>query len=153
MSSFVGEYIGKLDDKGRVKVPAELKRKLQRFSAGGEDLFVLKRGYDGALDCYPMSSWEKELERVQAKVNAYTSDGRMFLRNFLNGIKEVGLDSADRMLIPAFLLSEVGIKGEVVFVAMLDRLELWDPEALRKYRQQLGPEAFAELTAKVMGQP
>jgi MraZ protein len=153
MSSFVGEYTCKLDDKGRVKVPAELKRKLQMFSAGGEDMFVLKRGYEGSLDCYPMSSWEKELVKVQAKVNSYTQEGRMFLRSFLNGIKEVGLDSADRMLIPAALLSEVGIKGEMVIVALLDRMELWDPETLRKHRQELDPQAFAELSAKVMGQP
>jgi len=153
MSSFVGEYTCKLDDKGRVKVPTELRRKLHKFSDGGEDMFVLKRGFEGCLDCYPKVTWEQELVKVQEKVNSYTPEGRNFLRSFLNGIKELGLDAADRMLIPAALLSEVGIKSEVVIIALLDRMEFWDPEALKKVRSELDQDGFAKLTAQVMGQP
>ncbi|MBI1192952.1 MAG: division/cell wall cluster transcriptional repressor MraZ [Bacteroidetes bacterium] len=150
MSSLLGEYHCKLDDKGRVKVPSELKRKLQKFSADGRDVVILKRGFEGCLECFPESSWLLELVKVEGRINSFREDDRTFTRKFLDGIKEVVLDSADRMLIPANLLASAGIKGELVILGVLNRLELWDPEKLRKHRED-SEEGYAELAARVMG--
>ncbi len=150
MSSFIGEYHCKLDDKGRVKVPSELKRKLQKFSAEGQDMFVLKRGFEGCLECFPMSNWQQELDKVQSRINSFRPDDRKFLRKFLDGVKEVALDSADRILIPAGLLADAGIKGELVMMGVLDRLELWDPEKLKKSRGD-DDQGYSELAERVMG--
>jgi MraZ protein len=151
MSSLIGEYNCKLDDKGRVKIPADLKRKLIKFSAEGQDQFVVKRGFEGCLELFPMSKWEVLRARVEKRMNPFDPKHRKFLRNFLNGVKEVMLDSADRLLIPGNLLSDAGITTELVIVAQFDRMELWQADSLRKAKEDEGDTSFSDLAAEVMG--
>ena len=57
MIMFMGTYEHGLDAKGRVIVPAKLREDL------GES-FVVTLGLDGCLFAYPMSEWEKVVERI-----------------------------------------------------------------------------------------
>ena len=45
MVKFIGEYVAKLDEKGRVVVPAAFKNIVGKHSEGGEVSFVIKKDY------------------------------------------------------------------------------------------------------------
>jgi MraZ protein len=56
MTGFLGEYDCKLDPKGRIILPAGLKRQVP---AEAEDTFVVNRGFEKCLVLYPKNEWEK----------------------------------------------------------------------------------------------
>ena len=69
MNSFIGTYECKADAKGRLMVPAALKKQM---SAALQDGFVLKRAvFQPCLELYPMSEWNA----LMAKINKQTGQG------------------------------------------------------------------------------
>lgn len=62
MNNFIGTYECKIDDKGRLKVPASLVKQMENFA----DLpFVVKRSvFQSCLEVYPMSGWEKLMHKI-----------------------------------------------------------------------------------------
>ncbi len=154
MSFLVGEYKVRLDDKGRVKLPVEVKRKLFAMGLVNPDQFVVKDGFDGCLDLFPQATWEKAAQRVQERFDMFNPEHRVFLRSFLDQPRELSLDAADRLLLPSNLLSSAGIGQELIILGQMDRFELWEEEQLLKIRQiKKDEQAFNALASKVMGSP
>jgi MraZ protein len=54
MSSFKGSYEYSVDNKGRVNIPARLRKYV---SPEANDTFVITRGYDACLFVYPLDVW------------------------------------------------------------------------------------------------
>lgn len=132
MTQFLGEYEVPVDDKGRVFIPVELRRKLEP-EAG--DTFVIVRGLDGCLSAHPQNTWSKiaqrmmELPQTEQKV-------RLFYRGILSQAAEARLDKQGRVSIPRKLLERAGIGERMTIIGSLDRLELWNPEAWTQYIDQ-----------------
>lgn len=150
MSSLIGEFSCKLDDKGRLKLPAELKRKVVRLGADTGDQFVVKRGFETCLELFPAATWEKLRSQVERRINPFNPDHRTFRRQLLDGLRELTLDASDRLLLPGMLLDYAGISGEVVLVGQFDRIEIWQPAKHRKALEGDGRN-FSDLAAEVMG--
>lgn len=129
MSQFLGEYEVPVDDKGRVFIPAELRRKLEP-EAG--DTLVIVRGLDGCLTAHPQNTWAHiaarmmELSQTEQKV-------RRFFRGTLSQAAEARLDRQGRVSIPRKLLERAGITDRMVVIGALDRLEFWNPETWYRY--------------------
>ncbi len=134
-----------------MKIPSDLKRKLKKFSEEDLDQFIVKRGFEGCLECFPMPSWQKQRALVESKLNLFNPKHRKFIRKFLDGVKEVAIDSADRLLIPGKLLAEAAISTEMVILVQFDRMELWDAERLKKARAVEDDSEYSDLAAEVMG--
>lgn len=144
--SYLGEYICKLDAKGRLTVPAGLKKQLEN---DGKEGFVLNRGFEGCLGLYPLKDWQKVSERLN-KLNLFVTKNRAFVRKFQNGATRLDMDGNGRVLLPKDLMSFAGISKEVVLFAYADRIELWDKE---RYDELMSEEMddFADLAEDVMG--
>lgn len=147
MHTLIGEYDCKLDAKGRFLVPSKLRKQLP------EELrseFVINRGLDQCLTLYPIPVWEQELARLKAK-NQYVKKNRAFLRMFLNGALKVELDGNGRMLVPKRLMEQVGLKKEIILVAQIDKVEIWDKATYDKWMEEPDFD-FEELAEDVMGE-
>lgn len=145
MTQFLGEHEVPVDEKGRIFVPAEFRRKLP--SEAGDTLVVV-RGYDRCLSAYPQSTWEStarkilELPQTDRKV-------RLFVRGVLSQAAEARLDRQGRANIPRKLLERVGIKDRMVVIGALDKLEFWNPAEWDRFMEEADPalEEVAEQLA------
>lgn len=146
MIQLLGEYVCKLDAKGRLVVPAGIKKQLPNVEEEG---LVINRGFEKHLVIYPRSVWNTIAAEV-SKLNPFEEKTRKFNRFFLRGVSELSLDSASRVLLPKTLLDWAGIEGDVVLVCQFDKIELWSKTA---YDELLDsePENFAALAEEVMG--
>ena len=148
MNSFIGTYECKADAKGRLMIPAVLKKQL---SAALKDGFVLKRAvFQPCLELYPMSEWNALMAKVN-KLNRFKKKNNDFIRRFTAGVKVVEVDNAGRLLIPRDLIGFSGITKEVVLASAVNIIEIWDKD---KYEQAIDDAAsdFADLAEEVMGQ-
>jgi len=139
MAEFTGTHIHSLDDKGRVSVPAQFRRQLT-----GEDLF-LNLGMDGCLELYTPEKWNSLRESL-GKLPRNLERNRFFLRRFASFLRPVSVDAQGRISIPADLTSMAGIRGEVVFLGQIDKIEVWAPDryAAALKREDLSFEEVAE---------
>lgn len=147
MLNLIGTYECKADVKGRVMVPAPLKKQFAPFMAEG---FVVKRAvFQPCLELYPMKEWDA-LMRKMGELNRFSRKNNDFIRRFTAGVKVVELDSTGRLLIPKDLLSYAGINKELVISSAINIVEIWDKD---KYEESINNPAddFADLAEEVMG--
>jgi len=147
MLNLIGTYQCKADVKGRVMVPADLKKQLSPVAGSG---FVLKRAvFQPCLEMYPMDEWQALMKKMGG-LNRFNRKNNDFIRRFTAGVRTVDMDAAGRLLIPKDLLSFAGIHKELVISSAINIVEIWDKE---KYEQAIDDAAndFADLAEEVMG--
>ena len=59
MSRFKGEETYSIDSKGRVNIPAKMRKSM---SPDAGDTFVLTRGFETCIYAYPMDEWKKKAD-------------------------------------------------------------------------------------------
>ena len=116
---FMGTYEHGLDAKGRVIIPAKLRDNL------GES-FVVTLGLDGCLFAYPMDEWESFVNKLKELPG--TKEARKLQRYFFAGLAPCEADKQGRVLIPANLREQAGLSKDVVFVGVLQKIEIWSKE-------------------------
>lgn len=116
---FMGEYSHSLDEKGRIIVPSKFRESLG-------DRFVVTLGLDGCLFGYPLDKWEEFVEKLKQLPG--NKEGRQLQRYFLACATECETDKQGRTLIPAKLRENASIEKEIVFVGVLDKIEIWSKE-------------------------
>lgn len=146
MVQLLGEFDCKLDTKGRLMVPSNLKKQLPNVEQEG---LVINRGFEKHLVIYPKKVWEGIVEEL-SKLNQYQKKTREFIRFFTRGATELTLDASGRVNLPKSLLEFAGIEGEVVLACQFDKIELWSKEAYDSLLDS-EPEDFANLAEDVMG--
>ena len=147
LNSLIGTYECKVDAKGRLMLPAALKKQLAPALQNG---FVLKRAvFQPCLELYPMAEWEALMQKVN-KLNRFKKKNNDFIRLFTAGVKIIELDASGRMLIPKDLQLFSGISKEVVLSSAVNIIEVWDKE---KYEDAVNDDSvdFADLAEDVMG--
>ncbi len=143
---YIGEFEVKLDDKGRVVLPAGLKKQLPKDAVGK---LVVNRGFEKCLTLYTRKDWDEELNGL-GSLNHFNKKHRMFIRQFSNGATEIQLDNSSRMLVPKKLCEYAEIKNEAVFYAYGNRIEIWSKH-LYENMMDVDADGFADLAEEVMG--
>jgi MraZ protein len=109
----------------------------------------LNKGFEECLTLYPLPEWEKISDKL-SKMNLFKPKNRMFYRLFHQGAKQVALDNAGRILIPATHMQRVNLNQEAMLIAYNDRIEIWDKSTY--FDMIEGNMAdFADLADEVMG--
>ena len=125
---FRGSAPAKIDDKGRLKIPTELRRRFQ--DQYGSEVFITSIVGDSVM-VYPLSVWEE----VEGRLAALPSTNRV-KRHFLERVNYFGqqtkLDKQGRVVIPPILRQSAEMAGEVVVNGRLDHLEVWNRTRLEK---------------------
>jgi MraZ protein len=145
MSSFKGSYEYSVDNKGRVNIPARLRKYV---SPEANDTFVITRGYEKCLFVYPLDEWNK-LEQSIRDLTPTNPKHRYFMRTLLEQATESQLDGQSRISIPKDLLRLAGIENDVLILGVLERLELWSPEIYREY-QKSQEESYESVAQSVL---
>jgi MraZ protein len=137
---FFGTYTPKLDDKGRLFLPAKFRDQL----TGG---LMVTRGQEHCLYVWPQSEIERVTERLrEAPVsNKATRD---YIRMFSSGASDDAPDKQGRITIPNQLREWAGLSKDVVVIGAMNRLEIWDEVRWEAYSEEQ-EESFAELSEEV----
>lgn len=125
---FLGEYTHNLDLKGRIAVPVKFRQKL----SGGA---IITRGLDRCLFVFGNKEWEVLAQKLISLPLAQ-SNSRAFARLMLAGAMDVELDNQGRILVPDYLRSYSGLKKEVVVAGLYNRIEIWDSEVWKEYKNK-----------------
>ncbi len=146
MIGFLGEYEVTLDAKGRFLLPAGFKKQLVEESA---NQFVINRGIEPCLTLYPIKSWEPIFSDI-SNLNDFDPKVRDFRRFFLNGATQVELDTAGRLLIPKSLIDYATLSKDIVLVAAVNKIEIWDLSKYKEFFETFSRESFSNLADEVM---
>jgi len=146
MAHFLGEFECKLDTKGRMVLPAGLKKQMPEVEREG---LVINRGLEAHLVIYPRKGWDRIMEEL-SRLNTFERKTREFVRKFMRGATELTLDAANRVLVPKPLLEYAGIDGEVVLASQFNKIEMWAKDAYDAQWDDEGDD-FAALAEEVMG--
>ncbi len=146
MIGFLGEFEATLDAKGRFLLPAGFKKQLPENE---DSRFVINRGFEKCLTLYPVKNWEPLFEDI-SKLNDFDPRVREFRRYFLNGATYVEPDSAGRLLVPPNLKDHAGLEKDIVLVAAVNKIEIWDSNKYKQFFESFSPDVFSNLANEVM---
>lgn len=127
--ALLGQYRGKIGEKGRVAFP-------KRFREILGDNLIITFGYENALIIVSEKSWQTLLSGTEGRpfIQSETRDTQRFL---LGGASEATLDSKGRFIIPAYLRNFARMGEEVVFLGLSRYVEVWDSGQWEKYQKFL----------------
>lgn len=136
----IGEYRSKVGDKKRVSLPKKFRDEL------GEEI-ILTRGYEDALILVNKRMWEKIAKDVVGGsfINKNIRDTSRFL---IGGAVEISIDKQGRFLIPDSLFDYAGLNKDVIFLGLINWIEVWDREKWDKrveYLKANGDEIANEI--------
>lgn len=132
----IGEYEHTLDAKGRVSMPAKLRRDM------GE-AFVVTKGLDGCLFAFSLEEWSNFENKLKA-LPLSDRNARNFVRFFLSGATECEIDKQGRFLIPANLRTAVSLEKETIIIGVGTRIEIWDKSTWLKKDEEISADEIAD---------
>ena len=141
-NSFTGSYAYTLDAKGRVNIPAKMRKAL---GPANDRTFVATRSSDPCIILYPVEVW-KRFERKLTQLNRGRALNRHYVRNIVRHAEFLQYDQQGRVALPIHLVDYAGIDKNIEIVGVIDRIEIWHPERLKEYEAQMA-ERYEELEA------
>ena len=146
MQTFVGNIEGRLDEKGRIFVPAVYRKIL---SEADSKRIVMRRDTDNAcLMFYPEQVWNEKVEQLRQALDEWDPEDQLILMQFMADAEYMETDGQGRILLQKKNLETIGAQQDVLFVGMLDRFALWAPEMFAEKRLSQS-ELAARLRAKM----
>jgi len=143
---FLGSFKYSLDAKGRVSIPAKLRKFV---NPEANDTFVLTRGTEKCIDVYPMDQWKELVAHKLNQLNTFDPKEAMFLRMFLQEASEDQLDSQARIHIPKSLIEFASLKKDVFILGAVKKIEIWNPEIYDHYIKE-NNIPYEEIAKEVM---
>jgi MraZ protein len=140
---FRGNHPTRVDEKGRLKVPAEFKRVIdEKYS----NQFYITSLDGKVAQLYPFEEWER-IEQKLAALSTYNPTKKKFLARVNYWGQTVEMDGQGRLLMPQLLRDSAQIKGEVAVTGNLTYLEVRNLEA---YRLEMETEKFTPEDEKTL---
>ncbi len=130
----VGTFTPKLDDKGRLTLPAKFRDVL----AGG---VMVTKGQDRCLAVYGLEEFDRIAARIQ-EASRNNPEARSFARVFFASVSDQRPDAQGRISLPVEHRDYAGLTKECVVTGVFDHLEIWNAEAWQEYQNE-GLEGFS----------
>jgi len=125
---FRGNHPTRVDEKGRLKVPADFKRVIDEKY--GAQFYITS--VDGKVaQIYPFEEWER-IEQKLASLSNFNPTKKKFLTRTNYYGQLVEMDGQGRLLVPQLLRESAQLKGEVAVMGYLNRLEVQSMDSVRK---------------------
>ena len=151
VAGFKGQAENTIDGKGRVPVPAKMRKSL---SPDAKETFVATRGEGQFVVLFPLDYWEQEIEAGLSRLNNFDQRDREFIRRLSRWAEEVTMDSQGRIALPKALaaFADLTPSSKARIIGTFDCIEIWDPEV--NDRHEAGQEMpYADLARDVMAAP
>lgn len=148
---FRGTFAQKIDEKGRVSVPARFREVLE--GTGSDQLFVTNFRSEGqpCLDVYPHAKWLALEERLRTPADRPPSVIKFFQNFYFPGVQECQIDKQGRILLVPRLREYAGLDKDVIFAGVMDKFRIFSVDNWNKVfasgEQNLPeePEVLTEL--------
>lgn len=138
---FLGTFTPKLDEKGRLILPAKFREEL------AEGL-VITRGQERCLYVFSEQDFARMHDRIR-EAPITSKQGRDYLRVFLSGAHAETPDKQGRVTVPAALRQYAGLDRDLAVIGAGSRAEIWDAEAWQSYLSEQ-ENAFADIEEEVI---
>ena len=140
---FRGNHPTRVDEKGRLKVPAEFKRVIDEKY--GTQFYITS--LDGKVaQVYPFEEWER-IEQKLAGLSTFNPTKKKFLDRTNYWGQQVEMDAQGRLLMPQLLRESAQIKGEVAVTGQLTYLVVRN---LEQYRREIEEDKFTPEDEKTL---
>ena len=138
---FLGTHEPRLDDKGRLVLPA-------KFRDGFSTDVVLTKGQDLSIVMWPLSEFQLYAQKVR---EASRNDARVrsYLRVFFSSAFDEQIDKQGRITLPATLRDYAQLDRDVIVVGADTTVEIWDPKLWNTYLSEAEPK-FASTEEEVV---
>jgi MraZ protein len=140
---FMGTFTPRLDEKGRLFLPAKFR---DRLAEG----VVVTRGQEKCLVVWPEDVFAAEAARVMAQPRELRGT-RDVTRSFFSGADSGTPDKQGRIAIPPLLRAYAGLEKDVAVIGVGDRIEIWDQARWLEYDAETA-EKFSDLDAAPLPQ-
>ena len=139
--TFSGQSQPKLDDKGRLILPAKWREAL------GDGVYLTK-GQDHCVSVYTVTEFSKISEGLLA-ARQTTKAARFYVRNLMASAESETPDKQGRITIPLHLREYAGLGRELILAGVNNRIEIWN---LATWNQHIAEQdaAFADLDEEVI---
>ena len=139
MVVFLGTHTPKLDEKGRLILPAKFRDELA-------DGLVITRFQERCLAIWPVATF---VEVAQAVRGASSSQQvRDYQRMLASGASDETPDKQGRITIPPHLRAYAALEKDCVVVGAINRVEVWDAAAWERYSAEK-ESSYAEMDEEV----
>ena len=132
----MGEFEHTLDTKGRISMPAKLRKDMG-------DAFILTKGLDGCLFAFSSEEW-LNFETKLKSLPLSDKNARNFVRFFLAGATECEIDKQGRFLIPSNLRQAANLEKDAVIIGVGTRLEIWNKSTWKSKYEEISADEIAE---------
>jgi MraZ protein len=136
-AGFFGTYRHRIDAKGRVAVPAQLRRWLPEGS-------VVAPGPERRLMIWPPEEWRMQEERYR-RTSETPAQERRFIRQLFGNTYPLELDSQGRLLLSSWQRDWAELGDTVVFVGLGNVVEIAGEKNWSEGQGELEPDAFTQL--------
>jgi MraZ protein len=137
--AFRGTFDHTLDAKNRLTIPA-------KFRAALSDGVVLSKAIERCVQVWTPNAFDAYVTSALQGVHPVSEQARKLNRFFAANSLDTELDSAGRVMVPAFLLEHAALQKEVVVTGAGECLEVWDRAAWADYNAALSTE-LPDITA------
>lgn len=141
IAMFLGTYAPKLDEKGRVILPAKFWDEL----ASG---LVITRGQERCLYVFSERAFESIHDKIR-EASITSKQSRDYLRLFLSGASQELPDAQHRVTIPSTLREYAGLGRDLTVIGAGNRAEIWDTTAWNTYYENTESD-FVNTTEEVI---
>ena len=125
----IGQYASRLSEKGRAALPKKFRVEL------GERV-ILSRWYETCLVVVSTTTWDSIINSISGG-QVVTRPARDTDRFLLAGAFEAELDKQGRLIIPQTLREYAGLKNEIIFLWLGDRVEIWNEGIWQEHEKQV----------------
>ena len=137
----LGTYTPKIDAKGRLALPANLRGQL------GPGL-IMARGQERCIYLLPHGEFRRVAMQIQ-RTSLGNKAARDYLRVFLSGAVDQEPDKQGRVVIPPMLRDYAGLGSDVVVIGVGTRAEIWNREAWEAYLAEQ-EQGYADIADDVL---
>ena len=149
MATFIGNIEGKVDEKGRIFVPATYRKILAEWES---KRIVMRRDTDNeCLIMYPEPVWDEKVSVLRNALDEWDPEDQIILMQFMSDAEFLEPDNQGRVLLQKKNLEMIGAKQDLLFVGMLDRFAIWNPEVFAEKKMDLH-ELATRIRVKVKGE-
>ncbi len=138
---FLGTFSPKLDEKGRIILPAKF---FDELASG----VVITRGQERCLFLFSNREFENLYGKL-AQAPLSNKEARDYARGFLAAANQELPDKQRRVTIPPILRQYAGLDRELTVIGVGSRLEIWDTATWEKYYSDV-EEGFANTSGEVI---
>jgi MraZ protein len=138
---FLGTHSPRLDDKGRLFLPAKYREEL----SGG---LVITKGQERCLYVFPMAEFQRITEALRS-APVTEKAVRAYSRVFFASASDEVPDKQGRVTIPPPLRAYAALTRDCTVIGANTRLEIWDGAAWEAYLEQ-EEQAFADVSEEVL---